>query len=81
MASAMVRVDVKFRDALRKISRETGKPAGLILQEAVEEYRRKAFFQGLSEDFARLKKNKAAWKEELRERRAWDATLMDGVDR
>jgi predicted DNA-binding protein len=81
MASVMVRVDAKLREALRKITRETGKPAGLILQEAVEDYCHKEFFCGLSEDFARLKKDKKGWKEELGERRAWDATLLDGLDR
>ena len=32
------------------------------------------------EDFAALRRDKAAWEDELRERRAWDATLSDGLE-
>jgi predicted transcriptional regulator len=80
MASVMVRVDPECRDLLRRISKETGKSAGVILREAMEDYRRKEFLRGVNEDFARLRKDKRAWKEELAERKAWDAVLLDGLE-
>lgn len=36
------------------------------------------FFAEFNSAFARLKRDKDAWGEELEERRAWDATLTDG---
>ena len=30
--------------------------------------------------YARLKKDKKAWREELKERSAWEATLSDGLE-
>ena len=38
------------------------------------------FFAEFNSAFARLRKDKGAWKEEQEERRAWDATLGDGQD-
>ena len=35
---------------------------------------------GLNEDFAALRRDETAWEDELRERRAWDATLSDGLE-
>jgi hypothetical protein len=51
-----------------------------ILDEAIEAYRRQQFLAGLNADFAALRKNRAAWEEEQAERKAWDATLADGID-
>ena len=51
-----------------------------ILDKAIEAYRRARFLAGLNEDFAALRQNRAAWEEEQQERRAWDATLADGLE-
>ncbi len=51
-----------------------------VLDKAIEIYRRQRFLAGLNRDFAALRKNKAAWQEELAERMVWDATLTDGLE-
>jgi hypothetical protein len=51
-----------------------------VIDEAVEDLRRKLFFDGLDADFARLQSDPDAWREELRERAEWDTTLPDGLD-
>jgi hypothetical protein len=51
-----------------------------ILDRAIELYRKQRFLEGLNADFAALRKNKAAWNEELAERRSWDVTLADGAE-
>ncbi len=38
-----------------------------------------SFFAELNSAFARLRRDKSGWKEEMEERRAWDATLADGL--
>ncbi|MGD0695420.1 MAG: toxin-antitoxin system protein [Terriglobia bacterium] len=51
-----------------------------VLDEAVEEYRRRRIFEKAHAAYARLRKNRKAWKEELEERALWDATLSDGLE-
>ena len=51
-----------------------------VLDKAIENYRRQRFLAGLNADFAALRKNKAAWAEELADRRMWDASLADGLE-
>lgn len=51
-----------------------------IVEEAVEQYRRRRFLEGLNQDFKALKEDEQAWQEELAERSLWDNTLLDGVE-
>ena len=52
-----------------------------ILDKAIEQYRRRVFLQGLSEDFRRLSEDKAAWNEYQREMSEWETTKADGLDK
>jgi hypothetical protein len=65
---------------LRELTEQTGLSALEILDKALDDYRRKVFFQGLAVDYAALKADPEAWADELAERKLWDATLMDGLD-
>jgi hypothetical protein len=51
-----------------------------VLHNAIEIRRRQRFLSGLNDDFAALRRNEAAWEEELAERRVWDAALGDGLE-
>lgn len=50
-----------------------------ISAKLAEESRREIFLEGLAQDFAKLRGNEEAWREELDERRAWDSTLRDDL--
>ena len=50
-----------------------------ILDSAIEHYRRERFLHGANADFAALKRNPKAWKQELRDRELWDRTVADGI--
>jgi hypothetical protein len=65
---------------LHELTEQTGLSALEILDKALDEYRRKVFFEGLAADYAALKADPEAWADELAERKLWDATLMDGLD-
>ncbi|PYU93002.1 MAG: toxin-antitoxin system protein [Acidobacteria bacterium] len=52
-----------------------------VLEKAVEEYRRAQFLRKANAAFARLRKDRKAWKEERRERPTWDATLRDALEK
>ena len=58
---------------LNDLAKNSGEPLRVVLERAIESYRRQSFFEGLSTDVAKLRKNSAVWKEELDERAAWDA--------
>ena len=65
---------------LRELAEQTGHSVPQVLDKALDDYRRKVFFEGLAADYAALKADPKAWAEEVAERQAWDATLMDGLD-
>jgi hypothetical protein len=50
-----------------------------VLDRAIERYRREKFLRGANADFAALKTDAKAWKQELRDRDRWETTVPDGV--
>jgi predicted transcriptional regulator len=80
MESLTVRISRSSHAALRALAEESDETMTEVLDKAIEIYRRQRFVAGLNRDFAALRKNEAAWQEELAERTAWDATLSDGLE-
>ncbi len=76
-----VRISSRTHALLRQLAQEAGESMQAILDQAVERYRREKFLRAANADFAALKRNSKAWKEELRERRVWEQTLADGLDK
>jgi hypothetical protein len=81
MNDLTVPITPRAHQTLQELSNLTGDPLPVVLDKAVEAYRRKQFLEGLSADFAALRQNPAAWQEELQERADWDATLADDLER
>lgn len=79
VSGSNVRIDPATTRSLEELVRATGQKKSAILREAIHEYRKTVFFNGLRSDFEALKKDPAAWQEELRERALWDTTLSDGL--
>jgi predicted transcriptional regulator len=80
MQSLTVRITRSAHAALRALAEETDESMTEILEKAIEAYRKQRFLDGLNADFAALRKNQAAWEDELAERNEWDATLSDGLE-
>ena len=78
MPSTTIRISEFSRKMLRELAREEGKPLQLIVDQAIENYRRRRFLEGLSSDFAALRNDVEGWKCEEEERSAWDVTLGHG---
>ena len=72
------RISEKTRNILRLLSNETGKSMQIIIEQAIEHYRRQIFLEQSNKAFAALKANSENWKEEQEERALWDNTLNDG---
>ena len=51
-----------------------------LVAAAVEEYERKLFWENVNAEYAALRGDAKAWKQELDERAAWDTTLSDGLE-
>ncbi|MEQ8170730.1 MAG: toxin-antitoxin system protein [Candidatus Eremiobacterota bacterium] len=74
------RISDNTKNILKALSLKTGKTMIEILETSVEMYKRKIFFEECNKAYAELKSNRAAWNEELEERRLSDNTLSDGLE-
>jgi hypothetical protein len=81
MAGVMLRISKGAHRILREVSAATGEPMNSILDKALEEYRRKRFLEQANEAFAKLKMDPKTWIKESEERRAWERTLNDGLEK
>jgi hypothetical protein len=79
MASQTVRIHPQTHAKLQELARQCGESMTDVLEKAVASYRRRVFLEGLNRDFAALRADRKAWKEELAERAQWDATLADDL--
>jgi hypothetical protein len=75
-----VRITETTHDALRAIAAEDGLTMQAVLDQAVEKHRRRRFWDLVKAATGDLRKDPAAWQEELAERRAWEVTLADGLE-
>ena len=79
MASHNVRLSEAAHGLLRQFAEAEGKSMQAILEEALEEYKRKKFWSATNAAFQALQRNHKAWKEEQQERTLWDNALFDGL--
>jgi hypothetical protein len=77
---SQVRVNENTHELLRALSITEGTSMQDIIDRAVEDYRRKAFLEGLSEDFRVLHEDSEASKEHAEEMTLWDNTARDGLE-
>lgn len=62
---------------LRQLAEDSAEPQPAILDEALEDLRRKRFFERFNKQYAALRADPTAWDEEQAERRLWDQTSSD----
>ena len=76
-----VRVNEATHITIRSLAKEFGESMQSIVDKAVERYKRELFLESLNQDFKRLQENEVDWAAELEERRLWENTLLDGVEK
>jgi hypothetical protein len=79
VSTPAVTISESAQRMLQELAEQTGLGVTEILDKALDDYRRKVFFEGLAADYAALKADPEVWAEELAERKLWEATLMDGL--
>jgi len=77
--STRIRIQPATMAQLRYLTAQSSASIEEVLAKAIDERCRRVFLEDCNEAYARLKSNKAAWKRELRERKAWDSTVGDGL--
>jgi hypothetical protein len=80
MSEPTVRISEASYQLLNQLAEKTGQPAVDVLDQALDAYRRKLFYEQLNAGYAELRADPEAWAEHLAERKLWDTTLMDGLD-
>ena len=80
MSSETVRIHPSSHARLKELAEQSGDTMTDVLAKAIDAYHRQAFLEGLNRDFAALRSDAKAWKEELAERDSWDATLADDLE-
>jgi hypothetical protein len=78
--SKPVRISERSQKILKELAAGEGKSMQEMLDSIIEERRRKKILEAANTAYAALRSNPAAWEEEIKERKAWDSTLMDGLD-
>ena len=79
MSSINVRVSSQSYRLLKSLAENFDQSMQSVIDEALEELRRRKMLEATDAAFLALKADKKAWKEELKERRRWEKTLRDGV--
>jgi hypothetical protein len=81
MRQTTVRITETAHALLKKFARDEARPMHAVLEEALEEHRRKRFLEDVNSGYAILRRERGEWASELAERGDWDSTLSDGIDR
>ena len=80
MLATTIRVPAATRARLRRLAAEEARPIGQVIEALHDDYEKRMFFARLTEDFAWLRADPAAWADYEAEQTAWEATLSDGLE-
>jgi hypothetical protein len=75
-----IRLQPQTHKALKETATLTGESMQEALDNAVQERRRRLYLEGLSADYAALRKNPKASKDLDNENQLWDRTSSDGLE-
>jgi hypothetical protein len=79
MASEPVRINSETHLMLKLLAKVRGQSMPDVLDEAVEMLRRHLLLEETNQAYVALQDDSKAWKRELAERAAWDASLADDL--
>jgi len=80
MLATTVRIKAESHATLTELARELSLPMQEVLARAIESYRRQHIIALSNAAYAALREDRQAYRAEEEERRAWEATLADGLD-
>jgi predicted transcriptional regulator len=80
MPTITMSIEADTHQVLQDLAARTAEPVEVVLKKALEEYRRKRFWDETNAAYAALRADPQAWQEELEERAITEGTLADGLD-
>lgn len=80
MSASTICISEASHQILKELAEQTGQSMMDVLDKALDDYRRKLFFEQLNAGYAELRADSEAWAEHLAERKLWDATRLDGLN-
>ena len=80
MAETSLPVSPATLERLRELARWAGVSVDAALDQAVQELYDRKFWDVVNAGYAALRADPGAWAEVEAERKAWDGTLLDGLD-
>ncbi len=80
MATTSIRIDRATHERLRQIAAKEHSTLSGVITELLDRYEQEEFRKAVAASFARIRSDPAEWDDYMREVRAWDATLMDGLE-
>ncbi|MGA9381247.1 MAG: hypothetical protein WBV73_21020 [Phormidium sp.] len=80
MENCTVAIGSTSYKTLQEMAARSGESIQVILDKAIEQYRRQKFLEEANNAYAALRNNPEAWANEIEEREAWDVTLTDGLE-
>ena len=80
MSTQTVRVNKRTHDELLELSKQRGESMQALIELAVEELRRKRFFEQTDEAYLTLRTHPSEWSALIGERSEWEGTLADGLE-
>jgi hypothetical protein len=80
MGTTTIRIRPQSHHALKEIAAITGQSLQDVLDQAIEESRRRLYLEGANADYALLQGDAKAMAELNTEIAAWDVTNLDGLE-
>jgi hypothetical protein len=77
--STTIRISTKTHFLLQEMAREENEPIQKLVDRMLTEYRKKRYWEKANRAYKKLKEDPEAWREEIEERKAWEATLADDL--
>jgi predicted transcriptional regulator len=80
MATTTIRVSLRARDLLQELAQTSGSSMQVVLEQALEQYRRQQLLEATNAAYAALRAAPEAWADLEQERLAWQQTLADSSE-
>lgn len=74
------KINARTARTLERLQRRYHKPKTVLIDLAVKKYEDQILLEEINEGYARLKADKKAWKDELKERQELEGTVGDGLE-
>ncbi len=80
MTTTTIRVSTRTRDTIHTLAAQAGVSMQVIVDAAVEAYRREQLLDSANAAYAALRADPLRWQALEAERAEWDGTIADGLD-